>query len=248
MTGLEVGTGSLIQCCLNGVRTQDEHPGIPVTPDEIAKAAIGAERAGATSVHVHAKNAEGEDTLRAEPLAQTLVAVRAACPGLPVGVTTGAWMQADPVARMRTIESWRVLPDFASVNWHETGAPAVADLLLERGIGVEAGLWFEDACRSWAGHSRRSEHLRVLVELPDGLPADRTRELADRMVALVRAASSVPVLLHGEGTSAWPALEHALAQGLHTRIGLEDTVLLPDGSQALGNDDLVRAASALLGR
>jgi hypothetical protein len=32
-------------------------------------------------------------------------------------------------------------PDFASDDWHETGASELAEELLRRGIGVEAGLW-----------------------------------------------------------------------------------------------------------
>lgn len=38
-----------------------------------------------------------------------------------------------------------MLPDFASVNWHEDGADEVAAALLEIGVGVEAGLWHVDA-------------------------------------------------------------------------------------------------------
>jgi uncharacterized protein (DUF849 family) len=52
----------------------------------------------------------------------------------------------------------------------------------------------------------------------------------------------IQVLLHGEGTSCWPALRYAAAQGLATRIGLEDTLELPDGSPAPNNLGLVRAA------
>ncbi len=48
-------------------------------------------------------------------------------------------------------------------------------------------------------------------------------------------AHEVPVLLHGEGTSAWPALLLAGRLGLSTRIGLEDVLVLPDGAQAADN-------------
>lgn len=58
--------------------------------------------------------------------------------------------------------------------------------------------------------------------------------------------SRVPMLLHGEGSSTWPALRCAGAWGLATRIGLEDVLTLPDGSSAPDNAALVRAAWALL--
>jgi uncharacterized protein (DUF849 family) len=56
------------------------------------------------------------------------------------------------------------------------------------------------------------------------------------------------VLLHGLDESCWPLLEHAAARGVQTRIGLEDTLLLPDGSTADGNAALVSAAVQLLSR
>lgn len=52
----------------------------------------------------------------------------------------------------------------------------------------------------------------------------------------------IPILLHGEEGSTWPLFDLAVELGLATRIGLEDTLLLPDGSIAPGNAALVRAA------
>jgi uncharacterized protein (DUF849 family) len=76
----------------------------------------------------------------------------------------------------------------------------------------------------------------VLVELP----ARATVTLADELLDIV--GDECPVLLHGEDESCWPVLRHALAKGLGIRIGLEDTLELPDGSTAQDNAGLVRAA------
>jgi len=43
----------------------------------------------------------------------------------------------------------------------------------------------------------------------------------------------------------WPLLEAALDRGLDVRIGLEDTLRLPDGSLAPDNAALVAAARRL---
>ncbi|WP_319462297.1 3-keto-5-aminohexanoate cleavage protein [Micromonospora sp. RTP1Z1] len=72
-------------------------------------------------------------------------------------------------------------------------------------------------------------------------------------VALADAAATLatlppdgpPVLLHGEGPATWPVLADAVRRGLGTRIGLEDTIVLPDGSPAADNSALVSAAVAL---
>ncbi|GAC1393853.1 MAG: hypothetical protein NVS4B11_20280 [Ktedonobacteraceae bacterium] len=49
-------------------------------------------------------------------------------------------------------------------------------------------------------------------------------------------------LLYGFDTTAWPLLKLALQRGYDTRIGLEDTIILPDGRQASGNAELVLVA------
>ena len=77
-----------IKACINGARTPDQHPNLPVTPEQLAAAALAAHRAGAKAVHMHPKTAGGVDSLRAEVVGPAVEAVRHAVPGLPLGVTT----------------------------------------------------------------------------------------------------------------------------------------------------------------
>ncbi|MFD6198072.1 3-keto-5-aminohexanoate cleavage protein [Mycobacteriaceae bacterium NPDC060252] len=236
-----------LKACLNGVRRKDQHPAIPCTPAEIAADAVACRDAGAAAVHVHAKDANGIDSLLASAVDPVVTAIRSRCPGLPVGVTTGAWALTDPAARCAAINAWTDLPDFASVNWHEDGATEVAETLLARGIGVEAGLWNEAAALSWSGSPLRRECFRVLLELPGGVAGTEVEEQAVRMLAQVRVAGALDVVLHGEDSSAWRVLDLAAARGVAARIGLEDTLRLPDGSLAASNAELVAAGRARMG-
>jgi len=68
---------------------------------------------------------------------------------------------------------------------------------------------------------------------------DAIREILDQ--ADVRA----PRLQHGDGELTWILIEDAVRRGLDTRVGLEDTLYLPDGSRARDNADLVTAARKL---
>ena len=57
-----------------------------------------------------------------------------------------------------------MLPDFVSVNFHEEGAPEIARMLYERGVGIELGLTFPFSTEialsgGWGGRC-----LRVLLE------------------------------------------------------------------------------------
>ena len=55
------------------------------------------------------------------------------------------------------------------------------------------------------------------------------------------------MLLHGEDEGAWPVLRLAGRLGLATRVGLEDTLFLPEGQPALSNAQLVAEALVQIG-
>jgi uncharacterized protein (DUF849 family) len=239
------GPNTYLKACINGARTPQAHPQLPVTPEQLAAEAVAAHRAGAKAVHLHAKTADGVDSLRPDIVDEAVSAVRHAAPGLPLGVTTGLWALSDPDERLRAVEAWTVLPDFASVNWHEPGAEPLADLLLTRGVGVEAGIFHADAAASWAASQFAAHCMRVMVELGPGGDVSTADDLLGEVLA---AGSPAPVLLHGMDESCWPLLEHAAVRGVQARIGMEDTLLLPDGSTAPGNAALVSAAVQLLSR
>ncbi|MGK5445188.1 3-keto-5-aminohexanoate cleavage protein, partial [Micromonospora sp. URMC 105] len=231
----------VLKGCLNGGRGRDEHPAVPVSPADLAADAVRCADLGVAAVHVHPRDPGGVESLAPAVIADALDAIRVARPGLPVGVSTGAWIEPDPAARVAAVRAWTVLPDFASVNAHEAGAEAVAAALHERGVLVEAGLWTPQAvrdCQRW-----RVPVGRILIECT---PDDPARALADAEAMLAHLApGGPPVLLHGEGAAAWAVLVEAVRRGLDTRIGLEDTGCLPDGTVAPDNAALVAAARAL---
>ncbi|MFF7165909.1 3-keto-5-aminohexanoate cleavage protein [Streptomyces sp. NPDC008086] len=230
----------MIQVCLNGSRGAGDGAVVPLSPEALADSAAEAVAAGATDIHVHAKTPCGQDSLSPRVLAPTLAAIRARV-SVPVGVTTGAWAEPDPAARVARVRSWTALPDHASVNWHEEGAEDVAAALIERGVGVEAGIWSgTDGAARFAASPLGPRVLRVLVEVTD--PSPETAEAAAHaLLADLGPAFGRPVLLHGEDGGAWPVLRLAGRLGLATRIGLEDTLVLPNGERALSNGQLVAA-------
>ena len=232
----------MLQACLNGDRDSDAHAELPTVPASMASAAADAVAAGADNVHLHQKNRDGTDSLAAEDVERCVSAVMSAV-DVPVGVTTGAWIEPDPRRRVELIRSWPSTPSFASVNWHEEGAVDVADALMHLDIGVEAGLFNPNAARAWARYAEATNCLRALIELPDDLDDTEVRDCADEMISIVESAHpTVPILLHGSGPSCWPALRYAAERGLHTRIGLEDTLHLSTGDVAQDNTQLMSHA------
>ncbi|MFI7103087.1 3-keto-5-aminohexanoate cleavage protein [Streptomyces sp. NPDC050161] len=235
----------MVQVCLNGPRTAADSGAVPLSPAALAEAARRAVAAGADDVHVHPKTPCGTDSLSPRVLAPVLEAIRAAV-DVPVGVTTGAWAEPDPARRVARIRAWTALPDHASVNWHEPGADEVAAALLARGVGVEAGVWSGTAgAERFARSPLAPRVLRVLAEVTDRDAASAARSARDLLAALAEIPHGRPVLLHGWDAGAWPVVRLAARIGLATRVGIEDTLLLPDGSPAADNAQLVAAALSL---
>lgn len=232
----------LIKACLNGSRAPGTHPALPLTPDQLARAARLAVDAGAGALHVHPRRADGTQSLDAVDIAAALGAIRAACPGVPLGISTGIWIEPDVERRRLRVATWEELPDFAGVNFSEPGALDLCATLVARGIGVEAGLWTAADAQLLIEANLADRCLRLLIEPMDANPEAAFETVRGIEALLDQAAVPTPRLLHGTGATAWPMLELALRRGYDTRIGLEDTLTLPDGRPAQDNAALVAAA------
>jgi uncharacterized protein (DUF849 family) len=236
----------LVKCALNGGRTHESHPAVPTSPEELARSAADAAGALAGAFHIHPRDATGAESLEPEAVTACVRAVREACPGLPVGTTTNVWGVEHGPERLALVGAWEhaSLPDFCSVNVHEEGAADLMALLLERNVGVEAGVWTPEAARTLLETGLAERCLRVLVE-----PVTPEVDVAlARVAAIEEALADLPVaqLHHGDGQATWAIIERAVGLGRDIRIGLEDTLALPDGRQARDNAELVAAAVELV--
>ena len=237
----------LIQASLNGGTTRAEHPAVPLTPAELAAEARAAAAAGARAIHMHPRDLSGAQTLRPEHVLAAVAAVRTAT-GLPVGVTTGIWaVDGDVRRRMSLVADWTGpdRPDFASINMNEPGTDALADLLTGQGIEIEAGVWTAEDARLLGASTFGHRVIRVLVEPVDRSGAGAVAIAAQAATELARLGVKARQVHHGYGMATWDVLRAAVAMGQDIRVGLEDTTVLPDGSVAAGNGDLVTAAVRL---
>src|SRR6478752_6627510 len=222
----------LLQAALNGPFTKDEHPAMPITAAELAADARACVAAGAGAIHMHPRNHWGEETLDPEVINAAVREVKAAC-GVPVGVSTGAWIEPDHAAKLRFIAAWTE-PDYASVNVSEDGWLDVVRALRENGIGVEAGVWSIEDAQALAAANVGDALTRILIEPVEADPAG-----AVALVATLRSEVTGSILQHGDGAATWVLIEDAVTHGLDTRVGLEDT-------QEATNPELVARAMSLI--
>jgi uncharacterized protein (DUF849 family) len=226
-----------VKACLNGGRTRAEHLAVPLTAAELAADAATVRRAGAFAVHVHPRDARGVQTLDAGACDAAVAAIRAAVPGLLIGLSTAETIDRDPFRRAAAIRSWRTSPDFVSVNVGELGWAGIVRAALHAGIGVEAGLASPDDAQELARSPFAHQLVRALVEVDGGV------EDARAIAAL--APDGVPQLWHGYGERTWEVIAAGALAGHDVRVGLEDVLVLPDGQPAPNNGALVTSAIEL---
>ncbi len=233
----------LLQAALNGDRV---HPAVPRSAEDIGIAALEASRAGAQSVHVHAFEDEGRETLDGADCAKVLKAIRRLCPTTPVSLTTSATIVADPARRLKVIEAWSELPELVTANQGEPGIVDLCELLLSRGVGIEAGLLTVEDARAFVRSGLADRCRRVLIE-----PLEEDEDLALQHAAImedivVSASIQLEQVHHGYGMACWKVNRRALERGHGIRTGLEDITFLPNGQLAKNNAELVRAAHSLM--
>jgi uncharacterized protein (DUF849 family) len=235
----------MLQAAVNGDRSKADHPAVPVTEDELVRDVRECLTAGAREFHIHVRDADGNPTLEPGQVNQAARAARAAG-AQAAGVTTVADIEPDLRRRLALISAWTE-PAYSSVNLCEEGAVEVMRALLAAGIGIEAGVWTPQDAQTLVTCGLADHVTRVLVEpgeaqggKNDAIPmVDAIHEILDR------ADVTAPRLQHGDGELTWILIEDAVRRGLDTRVGLEDTLYLPDGSRARSNADLVTAARNL---
>lgn len=229
----------LIQVAMNGSRSRDENPAVPISPTELAASAKVAVAAGANELHFHVRAADGRESVYASDVAAAVTAVRAAVPGIRFGVSTGFWILRDAAARYGAVSEWKVLPDYASVNFKEEGAVELAKLLLSLGVGIEAGFSGLAGTEEFLASGLAPRCLRLLLE-----PFEPDLESALQNVAAIEAALEhgelkLPRLLHGFNQTAWSVIDFAAARGYDTRVGFEDILMLRNATPAPSNAALV---------
>jgi uncharacterized protein (DUF849 family) len=90
--------------------------------------------------------------------------------------------------------------------------------------------------------------LRLLIE-PMDPELNAVLKTLDGILALLESGGvKLPIVLHGLNEMAWPMIDQAAARAYDTRVGFEDILTLPDGTQAPGNGALVAEAARRMAR
>ncbi len=189
---------------------------------------------------------DGEETLSAGPNAAVVEAIRALVSQASISLTTRDGLAPSAKAKLEAIAKWTALPDLVTANQGEEDIAAVCELLISRGVGIEAGLLAVEDAEAFAGSGIAMRCVRVLLE-PLDANADEAVEHAKEMETILeRAEIDLPRVYHGDGIASWAVNRYGATRGHGVRTGIEDTPVLPDGRLARDNAELVRFARELL--
>jgi 3-keto-5-aminohexanoate cleavage enzyme len=251
----------LIVAALNGSRDRKVAKKLPYTATEIAKEAKRAVDAGAGVVHVHARRDDGGVAF--DLTFDEIVGAIRALVDVPISITTQRTRQTSLGTVTALFDVLRELPELATVNVQ----PPAPDLPAHR---EEARQILESCERAGVAPEPCINALEAIADVEalyeDGLLAQAPwlhlelgaaagateqglagtpRNLLRLVDALAGTLGQLRWIAHGEGVATAAVCATAAALGGHVRVGLEDSALLPDGTPATSNAELVELAVAL---
>jgi uncharacterized protein (DUF849 family) len=257
----------MITCALTGVlANRKQCPWVPYTPVEIAEEARRAYEAGASVVHIHARDPEsGGPSYDPEVYAAIAREIRARCPIIlnfstgAIGITTE--QKLAPVQKVR--------PEIAALNmgsmnyakYSENRKSFVFDMVFENPFSEiitllkgmnEVGVKPELECFD-SGHTnsiwplidmgilKSPIQFSFILGVMGGIPA--TTDALSFQAKQVPPGSTWEVI--GISHIQWRLLAASLSLGGNVRVGLEDNFYISPGVMATSNGDLVAKAARM---
>ncbi len=267
---------TILSCAVTGnIVTRDQHPGLPVTPLEIATAAIDAARAGAAIVHIHVRDPDtGAPSMDLARYSEVFDRIRSSGVDVIINLTTGPGGRyvpgnPDPAvagpgtnllpAERRVEHVIALKPEICSLDLNTmwSGSSAVinapdsvrAMAKAIRDAGVKPELEVFDSGDIHLANALIGEGILDKFSLFQIVTGVRYG-FASTPTTLSYAASLLP---HGSpwgafgiGRMAYPMLAQAFLLGGNVRIGMEDCIFLSRGVLAPDNAALCRKAVEII--
>ena len=234
------------------VPTREMNPHLPITPEEIADTAVRCRKAGASLIHIHARDAEGVPTLDPQVFARIHSLIRERT-DLIVQISTGGRAGMDAEARAAAVRL--IGPEMASLTTGSMNFPdkvyansfelieLLARTMREAGTKPEMEI-FEPGMISNAQALVAKElateplHFDFVLGSRGSLPATAKN--------LLYLSETIPPgstwTVAGIGRWQLPMAALAIVMGGHVRVGLEDNLYYRKGQLATNEQLVARVA------
>ena len=239
----------IITCAAVGAElSKEDDPYLPTTPEEIAESARGAVEAGASIIHLHVRDEEGNPTQRVDVFAEVTEKIRERCECI-IQYSTGGAVGTPLDQRCAPL---KLKPDMATLSMgtmnfgadifenSETTIRAISVAIQENGIMPELEIFdygMMDTVDRFLDRGFLPEKFHVDFVL--GVPGGMSGEIKNLVLLKERLEAGQTWTAAGVGRFQLPLSVHAIAMGGHVRVGIEDNVYYRKGELAQSNAQLV---------
>ena len=233
----------IITVALTGnVPTKQMNPNVPVTLDEIAADVRRCADAGAVLFHVHARDAQHQPTLELSAYKKNVLKIKEIAPEVIIQLSTGGRAGKDWEMRTNPI---RLLPEMGSFTTGSNNLPGIvyenspqfieylARVFQETDVNPEIEVFETGMIKNAMylqnkGLIRPPLHFDFVLGAPGAMPG--TVKNLQFLSETIPPGSTWTVA--GIGKAEIFLSTAAIVMGGHVRVGLEDNLSMPDGSQA----------------
>lgn len=270
------GKKTILTAAVTGNLTRpDQNPNLPVTPKQIAEAALESAAAGASIVHLHVRDPETAKGSMDPALYRELVArIREKNQDIILNLTTGEggrFVPSDdnpqiaasgstlcvPEKRVAHVEELR--PEVCTLDFNTMwsgqasviNSPRNIQIMAERiyaaGVTPEIEI-FDSGDLHMAKHFLAKGYLKgpLMMQIVLGVRFGAVANPATMAFLVSQLPEGTQWAAFGIGKMAFPMLAQAYLLGGHVRIGMEDTVEIRSGEMCRRNAQLVEKAVSIV--
>lgn len=253
----------IINAAITGmVPTKKDTPHVPLGVDEIVKDATACCRAGASIIHLHARDADGTPTYHKEIFAEMIGGLRANCPDVIVCVSTSGRVHNTFEKRSQVLElEGELKPDLGSLTMGSLNFPNQASIntpemienlalkMKDRGIApeievFETGMIYAAKVLMKRGVLVAPFYFNLLLGSVFSAPAT----LFDLSHMVISLPSDVHWGAAGIGQFQLKMNFAAVLMGGHVRVGLEDNIYFDHKRKTLATNPMLVERAAKFGQ
>jgi len=259
----------IISAALSGAATRKEqNPSVPYTAQEFAEESYKCCKAGASIVHIHARDPKtGNAAAEIPKIRETIEAVRDKCPELIINMSSaiGPWVSAEqriaPIVEMKpelaslntnsmnfALADHRSGTIFAEIIFENTFKMLVdfAKAMRQNGVKPECEVYdfggiYNILLVRKQGIFEEPMHFQLVFGVAGGVPFTPMNMI--HMQSLLPAGATWSVC--GVGPNQFPAAIMASIMGGHIRVGLEDNTRVLRGKTAEGSWEQVEVVKRI---
>jgi 3-keto-5-aminohexanoate cleavage enzyme len=239
----------IITAAITGAEvTKKQNPNLPVTPEEIGVAAYECYKAGASIIHIHAREDDGTPSQDIHIYRQIIKEIKKRCDVI-IQVSTGGAVGMTMEERMQPVF---LKPEMATlttgtVNFGDSifvNAPKdierLANIMFKEGVLPEFEIFevgmIQNARKLISNRKDSSHpHFDFVMGVPGGIPAT----IENLLLMIRQIPNHATWTVAGMGKYELPMAVHAILLGGHVRVGFEDNIYYEKGILAESNAQLV---------